>query len=233
MLLGVCSNIQFGLCEAAADEPVPSPQTGEGQIELQLQLLQIGTPGVVHRVLLEMPPEPSHRVEVRGAQAAAAPGELLASLRRQELLDIGSPVDRRPVPDHQQSLVGRFEEMTQERDTLRSAECPGSHEPVTRFPWGVMPAMTRQLAVASHSSASREAPPSILDLDRRPAGGRMSTHPRRRWSGSRAGPSLFKAGHDSSRQRSMAASSRWMARVTEVRGFHPNCLSRRDTWLAL
>ena len=100
------------------------------------------------------------------------------------------------------------------------------------LPCGVTPPMTDRWSRVCHSSTIGVSPSRGIGLD----------HPRQqveaRFVHENKAPALaagllLQRGHDSTRHRSMASSSRWIARVIGTCGVHPRRLSRRDTWLLL
>ena len=99
-------------------------------MEFHVQLLQIQA----RQVAPSRPPS--------GAATAIPPGSgpgrtagsgsrwiCLAGLRH-ELLDLGPPVDRRPVPDHQQPIPGQAAQMDEELDAVQPVQRGRPHQRV-------------------------------------------------------------------------------------------------------
>ena len=72
-------------------------------MQLQVQLIQIQARQVAHLDLLQVLPQPFHRIQVRGRRRPRCPPDRGAG-RRQERLHLSPPGDRRPVPDPPQPI---------------------------------------------------------------------------------------------------------------------------------
>ena len=111
------------------------PHATEGQMQLQVQLLQIQARQVPHLDLLQVPPQPFHRVQVRGVRRQRLHVDRVAGLRH-ELLDLGPPVDRRPVPDHQQPIPGQAAQVDEELDRCAARSATSAAPASTPCPAG-------------------------------------------------------------------------------------------------
>ena len=84
-------------------------------MDFDVQLLQVQARLVAQFDLLQVLPQPFHRVQVRGIWRQRLQVDLAAGLRH-ERLNLGTPVDRRSVPDGQQAVPDQTAEMDEELD---------------------------------------------------------------------------------------------------------------------
>src|SRR6266480_144241 len=121
------SYLQAGPLEKGPKETWFLSHPAESQVQLQVELIQIQARQVAHLDLLQMPPQPFHRVQVRRVRRQRLQVDRVAGLRH-EFLDLGSSVNRRPVPDHQQPVSGEVAQMDEELDAMQPVQRLRSHE---------------------------------------------------------------------------------------------------------
>src|SRR4051812_27200031 len=95
-------DLQTGLGKEGSNQLGPLPEAADREDQLLVQLLQVPTHQVGHLHVFEVMPTPLvPRVQVRGVTRQGLQPDLAARLGY-ELRDLGSTVDRRAIPDHQQ-----------------------------------------------------------------------------------------------------------------------------------
>ena len=99
-------------------------------MKFHMQLLQVKASQVAQLDLFQVLPQPFHRVEVRRVRRQRLQVDSPAGLVRQECLDLGPPVDRRPVPDHQDAARNLANQVCEERDAMQPVEGMWPHQRV-------------------------------------------------------------------------------------------------------
>jgi hypothetical protein len=185
------------------------------------------TTDIAQFAVFQIVPDPFHRVAIRGIGRQAFQPDALAGRARQELLDGPPPVDRRPVPDHQQLPWYVRQQMPQEGHTVGATERPVLHL--------LQQAPVRGQGAADRQMVARQGHGQDRGL---PAGGVGAHRPGRQVKAGLvypdegapfAGRFFLSAGRRSSVHVRMAAASRWAARVMGFCTDQPSWRSRRLT----
>ena len=87
-------------------------------MQFQVQFFQVSTCQVSHLNLLQVSPQPFHRVQIRCVRRQRLQVDRIAGLC-QEGLHLGSSVDRRPVPDHEQPIHSKSAQVDEELDRVQ------------------------------------------------------------------------------------------------------------------
>src|SRR5262245_27137864 len=176
----------------------------------------------------EVGPQPLTRIQLGSIGWEPFQMDAMSGAVRQKALDYTAAVNRRPIPNDDHAAGYLAQQMLQKGDDIVRIE-------------RMILAGEIQLAFERHGTDGREmvtSPP--LPPDGRLAHGRIGADD----TGQRIEPGLvyeedrlllclgplLRAGQVSSRQRAMAASSRWRARRAGFCGLQPMALSRRPTW---
>lgn len=129
-------------------------QAPHGKVELLVQFVKVAAHQVPHLDILQVVPT----TLIPGVQIRRIPRQGLqrdaAASARHEFPDRHAPVDRRAIPDHQQSLPRHAEQMQEELDAMQPVER-------LRPDQGVDPALRR------HPAHDREVIPSLLLAEHR------------------------------------------------------------------
>src|SRR3954451_6868024 len=112
------SQPQFGTLEECFDEAGLLTYATEGQMQFLVQLFQIPTRQVPHLNLLQVSPQPFYWVQVRCVRRQRLQVDRIAGLR-QERLHLGPPVDRRAVPDHEETIRTESAQVDEELDGVQ------------------------------------------------------------------------------------------------------------------
>jgi hypothetical protein len=104
------------LRDAAPEDMRLAPQAPHGQLQLDLQFVQIGAAEVAEFDVLEIVPDALVRVEVRRVAGQLLQVEAGGGPLSEEVLDRPGAVDGRPIPEHQE-LPGEVpQQVLQEAD---------------------------------------------------------------------------------------------------------------------
>ena len=103
-----------------------------------MQFFQVQTGQVAHFNVFEVLPESFVRIEIRGVGWQTFQKDFVRFVLGQELSYIGTAMDRRPIPDHQQPAGRRAQEVLQKANAIRAGQRGLAHQGV-QFTPGVMP----------------------------------------------------------------------------------------------
>src|SRR5690349_7248609 len=90
--------------------------------DLGVQVREIVTADITEFAVLEVAPEPIHRVQFRRIARQAFKLDAPSGARGQEILDHLAAVDRGTIPDHQQLRRDMPQELTQESHDVLTGE---------------------------------------------------------------------------------------------------------------
>src|SRR5271166_690947 len=96
-------NWQSGTLEERPDQTRPLSQAADGKMEFQLKFFQVQEHHIAQLDMLQVLPDALDRVEVGGVRRQSLDVHTPALGTRQEILDLGTAVDGRPIPDHQKA----------------------------------------------------------------------------------------------------------------------------------
>ncbi len=192
-------------------------------------MTQVETAQIAQLDPFELLPEPLTRIEFGGVCRQAFQVDTLGCPIRQESFDDMAAVDRRAIPENHHPARDLAQQMLEKRDDVCGIE-------------RAVLAVEVQLTLGRYRGDGREMVAGVpLPQDGGLADWGVGTHDTR--EGIKPGliyeedglllgfRPLLRAGQMSSRQRVIAASSRWRARRTGFCGLQRIALQRRPTWV--
>ena len=186
------------------------PESLHGQVQFDVQLVQIRAAEVAEFDVLEIVPDALVRVEIGRVAGQLLQVETRGGPLGEEVFDRLGPMDRRPVPNHQERSREVTQQVLQETDNRRAPEC-------------LPPLLDQQPARVRQRADDREVIAGTGHAqDGRLAAGRVGAHQTRQqieagfvYPDNRTPLALGfakRAGQRSLHHALMAASLRWVAR---------------------
>ena len=105
-------------------------QAADGQVKFQVEFFQIEGRQVAHLHVLEVLPRSLDRIQVRCVRRQPFDSHTTSSGAGQEVFNRDTPVDRRPIPDHQQSTSDVPDQVLEKLDGVKSIEGLLAHQDV-------------------------------------------------------------------------------------------------------
>src|SRR6266699_6102095 len=93
-------------------------QPRRGREDLLPQVLRRGAADVLELDILELVPDALVRIEIRRVARQGFELQALAQRRRQEILDRLAPMNRSPIPQHEQLAGDLLQELVQKPDDI-------------------------------------------------------------------------------------------------------------------
>jgi hypothetical protein len=213
--------------DAAANDRALVSETGRGQAQVVVEIVQVGAADVTQLDVLEIGPDPFIRIELGRVARQLLETQPFGATVRQELLDRPAAMNRRAVPDDQQFAGQVAQEVTKELHHLWAAE-------------GMILDLQQQPAAGRDPADDRQMVTGEWEAQRGRVSARSQAAHRGRQQGEAgliyphdraalAESPLFKAGQRADRHCSIAASLRWLARRRGFCGLQPAARNRLPT----
>src|SRR5512135_3741871 len=158
------SQPEAGSLEERPDESRLLTHATEGQMQLHVHLLQVQAGQVPQFDLLDLPPQPFHGVQVRGVRRQGLHVDRVTGLRH-ERLHLGPAMNRRPVPDDQETISTLATQVDEELDRMQPAQRRRPHQRVDLALHG-HPAHDREVVARLPLVHDRCPSPRSVGLDR-------------------------------------------------------------------